>query len=98
MRRVSTARRRGIRAFADGNVDDFADMMSVDTTGDTAMSLEQMASLKASIDRQSEVQEALLEKLNQGIKAVVSPYGPDGIVHGYDKYKKEALRHGERYT
>lgn len=50
--------------------------------------------MQAALDRNSAVMEVIVEK---GIKAIVSPYGPDGIVAGYDKAKKEAKRHGEKY-
>ncbi len=101
--RVSDVRRRkgrGMAAFADGNVEDFEGMggdgITAYGTGGAAggMSPEQMMAFQQSLDRNSEVMERMLE---QGVKAVVSPFGPDGIVNGYDKYKKEAQLYGEKY-
>ncbi|MBQ8712997.1 MAG: phage tail tape measure protein [Prevotella sp.] len=97
VRRASAARRRGVAAFADGNLDDFDDTMldgPAVESGMGGMTTEQMAAFQTSLDRNNE----LLERaLSQGFKAIVSPYGPDGIVNGYDKYKKEALRQGVKY-
>ena len=93
IRRVAR-RGRGVSAFAEGNVEDFEDMAAAAVgTGEGF----DPAELRASLDRNSAVQEALLERLKVPIKAVVSPHGPDGIVAGYDKAKKEAMRHGEKY-
>ena len=91
------AARRGVRAFADGNIDEFTEtdgLTGTDGAGETALGFDP-AALQASLDRNSAVQEALLERLAKPL--TVSPYGPDGIVAAYDKYKKEALRHGEKY-
>ena len=58
------------------------------------LSAEQMAAFTAALDRNNELWERVLD---EGIEAFVSPYGPRGIVNGYDTAKKEALSHGERY-
>ena len=88
-------RGRGIRAFADGNIEDFIDVGG-DTIAAQGPSFDP-AVLQASLDRNSAVQEALLERLSQPIQAEVSPYGPRGIVAGYDKAKKDAQRYGVKY-
>ena len=88
---------RGMPAFADGNVEDFEEMMSgydVAANGTGGMSAEQSATLQASIDRQSD----LLERaLTEGIRGVFAVNGPDGLVNTYDKGKRQALRHGQQY-
>lgn len=86
---------RGVRAFADGNLDDFEEVEStLGGGGDTGMSMEQIASLQQSIDRQSD----LLEDLRtNGIKAFFDVYGKGGLVDSYDTGKKNVTRHGERY-
>lgn len=91
--RHSTRMGRGVRAYADGNLDDFEDM--ADTTMDGGMSIEMVTSLQQSIDRQSD----LLERaLAEGIKGVFNVHGPHGLVRTYDQAKKEAQRHGMEYT
>ncbi|MBQ9645335.1 MAG: phage tail tape measure protein [Prevotella sp.] len=89
-------RGRGVRAFADGNLDDFEEMGSDMGGGDMGgMSTEQMAAFQSSLDRNNE----LLERaLTEGIKGVFDVHGTHGLVNTYDRAKKEALRHGERYT
>lgn len=84
-----------MRAFADGNLDDFEEVEStLGGGGDTGMSIEQIASLQQSIDRQSD----LLEDLRtNGIKAFFDVYGKGGLVDSYDTGKKNVTRHGERY-
>lgn len=96
---LSTRRRRstGVRAFADGNIGEFEDMadgggLTVEETG--GMSIEMLASLQASIDRQSDLLE---NALVNGIKAVNKWTGSDGIPAMYNKMQKEAQRHGEKY-
>lgn len=85
---------RGVRAFADGNLDEFEEVESTLGGGDSGMSMEQVISLKESIDRQSE----LLEDLRtNGIKATFDVYGKGGLVDSYDTGKKNVTRHGERY-
>ena len=87
-------RGRGVRAFADGNLDEFEEVESTLGGGDTGMSMEQVISLKESIDRQSD----LLEDLRtNGIKATFDVYGKGGLVDSYDTGKKNVTRHGERY-
>ena len=98
--RITATRRRvrGVRAFADGNVEDF-EAYETDGTNKTDgsygyMTPEQMAALQRSLDLNNE----LLERaLAEGIHGVFNVHGPDGLVNTYDKGKKEALRHGERY-
>lgn len=87
-------RGRGVPAFADGNVEDFEEMLGgVDAGMVSGMSPEQMAALQASIDRQSDL---LDRALTEGIKGVFNVYGPDGLVSSYDQGKKTLQRHGER--
>lgn len=87
-------RGRGMRAFADGNLDEFEEVESTLGGGDSGMSMEQVISLKESIDRQSD----LLEDLRtNGIKATFDVYGKGGLVDSYDTGKKNVTRHGERY-
>ena len=95
---LSTRRRRGgVRAFAEGNIGEFEDM--ADGGGLTADGGADMgfdpAALQASLDRNSEVQELLLERLQHPL--TVAGTGPNGVVAMYDKLKKEAQRHGEKY-
>ena len=97
MRYSSVRRGRGVRAFADGNLDDYEEIGSEMGTGmeEAGMTVEMAASLQVSIDRNNE----LLERaLNEGIKGVFDVHGPGGLVNTYDTAKKEAVRHGERYT
>ena len=91
--RIQSSRRRrsGVRAFADGNVDEFDSVVKDDLTTDLGFD---PAALQASIDRNSEVLE---RALTEGIKGVFNVYGPDGLVASYDKGKKNANRHGEKY-
>ena len=92
--RRRTVGRGGIRAFAEGNLDEFEEVESTLGGGDTSMSMEQVISLKESIDRQSD----LLEDLRtNGIKATFDVYGKGGLVDSYDTGKKNVTRHGERY-
>ena len=96
MRRTSRMG-RGVRAYADGNLDDFEEMDGMGETGSMSggMSTEMMMSLQASMDRQSD----LLERaLNEGIKGVFDVHGSHGLVSTYDRAKKEAQRHGVKYT
>ena len=95
---LSTRRRRGgVRAFADGNIGEFEEM--ADGGGLTAEGGADMgfdpAALQASLDRNSEVQELLLERLQHPL--TVAGTGPNGVVAMYDKLKKEAERHDEKY-
>lgn len=91
--RITSSRRRGkgVRAFAEGNVEDFDTATTDNQTAD--MGFDPVA-MKDSIDKNNE----LLERaLTEGIKGVFDVYGPYGLVASYDKGKKNATRHGERY-
>jgi hypothetical protein len=94
---LSTRRRRGgVRAYAEGNIGEFEDMGgdNIAANGTGGMSIEMLASLQASIDRQSDLLE---NALVNGIKAVNKWTGSDGIPAMYNKMQKEAQRHGEKY-
>ena len=84
--------RRGVGAFAEGNVDDFAD--SQEFSGSGGMD---MTAMLASLDRNSAIQEALLERLSQPIQAKFDVYGKGGLVDSYDTGKKTVNRYGQRY-
>lgn len=89
---------RGVSAFADGNVDEFEEMTGSDgiaAYGESGIGAE---ALQASLDRNSAVQEALLERLSQPIIARNIWTGPEGIPNMYNKMQKEAMRHGEKYV
>ena len=94
LRHTSTRRGRGVRAFAEGNLDEFemADGggMMAESVFDPAM----LQGFQQSLDRNSAIMEQIAAN---GIEAFVSPYGPRGIVAGYDKGKKEAMSHGEKH-
>ena len=90
------SRRSGVRAFADGNVDEFEETAAGGglAAGTGGMSMEQLAAFQSSLDRNNE----LLERaLTNGIKAVNKWDGPDGIPNMYNKMQKEAQRHGVKY-
>ena len=90
--RRSMRRGRGVRAYAEGNLDDFE--MAADNTMDGGMSMEMAASLQQSIDRQRD----LLERaMKDGIKGVFNVYGKGGLVDSYDTGKKTVKRYEERY-
>ena len=90
--RRSMRRGRGVRAYAEGNLDDFE--MTADNTMDGGISMEMAASLQQSIDRQSD----LLERaMKDGIKGVFNVYGKGGLVDSYDTGKKTVKRYEERY-
>lgn len=96
---LSTRRRRGtgMRAFADGNIGEFEEMADgggLTAEGTGGMGMEQMLT---ALDRNSAIQEALLERLNQPIYAQNILYGPDGLPNIINKLNKEAQRHGEKY-
>jgi hypothetical protein len=99
--RLSASRRRrsgmGVRAFADGNMDEFEEIVSGTGTGDGAaggMSTEQMAAFQSSLDRNNE----LLERaLSEGIHARFDVYGKGGLIDSYDQGKKTVSRHGEKF-
>lgn len=94
--RISALRRRGrgVAAFADGNVSEFSDYSEYSESAAAGMSAEQVASLQASIDRQSDLLEDL--RIN-GIKATFDVYGKGGLVDSYDSGKKTLNRYGQRY-
>jgi hypothetical protein len=87
---------RGVKAFADGNLSEFEEMDGMASMDDTT--LMDLASMQASLDRNSAVQEALLERLKEPIVAQNIWHGPDGIPNMYNKMQKEAKRHGEKYV
>ena len=92
----SRRRRGGVAAFADGNIGEFEDAIGGETPSTVAggFSMEQMAAFQQSLDNNTAIMQRMLD---EGIEAFVSPYGKQGIVNGYDTYKKEAQRHGEKY-
>ena len=93
----SRRRRGGVAAFADGNVGEFEDMADgggLTADGMGGMGMEQMLT---ALDRNSAIQEALLERLNKPIVAQNIWTGPEGIPNMYNKMQKEAQRHGEKY-
>jgi len=94
--RRRTAGHGGIRAFKDGNLDDFEGMLDGETAESAGggMSMEQMLSFQQSLDANTAIMQRLAD---EGIEAFVSPYGKRGIVNGYDTYKKEAQRQGVKY-
>ena len=96
-RRMNTQRRhrKGVASFAEGNVDDFMDGVDEIDMEETSMNIDAM---RTSLDRNSAVQEALLERLNEPIIARNIWTGPEGIPNMYNKMQKEAERHGEKYV
>jgi len=94
--RLSAMRRRGggVRAFADGNLDDFGDAWG--TTGGIGGGTD-LTAIQGSLDRNTAVQEALLARLSEPIVAQNILYGPDGLPNVIAKLQKEAARHGEKY-
>ena len=99
-RRIVSRRRnagRGVAAFAEGNVDEFEDMTGSDEIAAYGESGFGVEALQASLDRNSAVQEALLERLSQPIQAKFDVYGRGGLVDSYDRGKKTTMRHGENY-
>jgi hypothetical protein len=93
----TASRRRGVRAFAEGNTDEFTDYTEITEGMDGAglgFGPEQMAAFQSSLDRNNE----LLERaLTDGIHAKFDVYGKGGLVDSYDTGKKNVTRHGERY-
>jgi hypothetical protein len=91
-----STRRRGVRAFADGNMEDFEEMSAGGANGTNGSngSNEIIAGLQASLDRNSAVLERALE---EGIKGIFDVYGKGGLLDSYDTGKKTVMRHGERY-
>ncbi len=88
--------RGGVSNFASGNLDDFADIASVQGVDASELSLSSnvLVALQASLDRNSEVME---KAVSDGIKGVFDVYGKGGLVDSYDQGKKNANRHGEKY-
>ena len=95
MRRRGAVRKGGVVGFAEGNVEDFADMGGGEWDAESGMS--QMASIKDALDRNSAVQEALLERLRSPIQAKFDVYGPEGLIDSYDRGKKTVTRYGQKY-
>lgn len=91
----STRRGRGVRAFAEGNINDFEDISGSGMEG--AEGFDDLTAMQDSLDRNTAVQEALLERLNQPIVAQNVWTGPEGIPNMVNKYQKEAKRHGVKY-
>ncbi len=87
--------RRGIPAFAEGNLDELGDIGELGGMGTVGgMSTEMAVALQSSIDRQSD----LLERaLTEGIKGVFDIYGKGGLVDSYDTGKKTVNRYGQKY-
>jgi len=91
----STRRGRGVRAFAEGNINDFEDISGSGMEG--ADGFDDLTAMQDSLDRNTAVQEALLERLNKPIVAQNIWTGPEGIPNMVNKYQKEAKRHGVKY-
>lgn len=91
----STRRGRGVRAFAEGNINDFEDISGSGMEG--AEGFDDLTAMQDSLDRNTAVQEALLERLSQPIVAQNVWTGPEGIPNMVNKYQKEAKRHGVKY-
>ena len=94
---IRSVRRGGMRNFASGNIDDFADASAAGMTGtdgSTPETTDVVSSLQASLDRNSDVLE---RALRDGFKGVFDIHGKGGLVDSYDRGKKEAKRHGEKY-
>jgi len=88
----SVSRRRGrVPAYADGNLDEFAGY-----TDNMDYPVADMEQMRMSLDRNSSVQEALLERLSVPIEARFDVYGTGGLIDSYDKGKRELSRHGEK--
>ena len=68
--------------------------MGVGGEGDTGMNMDVMVSMQ---ETNSRLADLLEQALTNGIKAVNKWDGPDGIPNMYNKYQKEAQRHGEKY-
>ena len=93
---VPSRRRRGVRAFAEGNVEDFSEYSEMSDYSDYS-DYSDNEELRNALDRNSAVQEALLERLSQPIQAKFDVYGRGGLIDSYDRGKKTVVRHGERY-
>lgn len=95
LRHTGTRRGRGVRAFAEGNVEEFGDVMA-DGGGVMAGGVD-IAAMTEAMNRQAAVQEALLERLNEPIYARNILYGAEGLPAVLQKLQREAQRHGEKY-
>jgi hypothetical protein len=91
---TGTRRGRGVRAFAEGNVEEFEMSDGGGMMADSGFSPEMAASLQSSLDRNSEVLE---RALREGFRGVFDVYGKGGLIDSYDTGKKTVKRHGERY-
>lgn len=91
-----TRRRRGggMKAFAEGNLEELDGAYETHETNGTYGDLDAMTE---AMNRQSAVQEALLERLREPIVAQNIWTGPNGIPNMYNKMQKEAVRHGVKY-
>ena len=87
-------RGRGMKAFAEGNLEELDGAYEAHETNGTYVDLDAMTE---AMNRQSAVQEALLERLREPIVAQNIWTGPDGIPNMYNKMQKEAVRHGVKY-
>ena len=88
--------RSGMPNFASGNLSDFTETANAQSSdiSDMLSGNSMIAALQASLDRNSEVME---KAVSSGIKGVFNVYGKDGLIDSYDKGKKNAYRHGEKY-
>jgi len=94
LRHTATRRGRGVRAFAEGNIDEFEMSDGGGMMADSGLSPEMLTGFQSSLDKNNE----LLERaLTQGIHAKFDVYGRGGLVDSYDTGKKTVQRHGERY-
>ena len=87
-------RGRGMKAFAEGNLEELDGAYEAHETNGTYGDLDAMTE---AMNRQSAVQEALLERLREPIVAQNIWTGPDGIPNMYNKMQREAVRHGVKY-
>lgn len=86
--------RRGMATFAGGNVDGFEEAME---NGEMAMGDNggvNLAALKSSLDRNSEVLE---RALREGFRGVFDVYGKGGLIDSYDSGKKIVSRYGQKF-
>jgi hypothetical protein len=96
--RHSSRRGRGVRAFAGGNLEELEEMDNGQWTMDNGMDNGMdIAAMTDALNRQTAVQEALLERLSSPIQATFNVYGKGGLVDSYDTGKKTVNRHGVKY-
>ena len=94
LRHTGTRRGRGVRTFAEGNIDEFEMSDGGGMMADSGLSPEMLTGFQSSLDRNS----AVMERIEaNGIKAYFDVYGKGGLVDSYDTGKKTVQRHGERY-